>query len=309
MTFHSNGLFTEGKNIPDDKHKDCERVENGLFRATSAKMMQNSITINQMQRRLFLLLNASTKNNQDSQPLNQKQKASVELWTHIKNCKQKDCKRRYCLRSRHIIDHFYRCRMLKRCFTCKLCAPVINQILMNRKHDTSQKQTQHPQESRTLQTKTAPFRSNDLSDRCHVSWHNSVKGGHEEDSLFQTIRKYNGKKRPLPSSFRHGNKKNYKKITTRNASNPTLTLSKKKMLPSERVNIVCASIVLMRMKKKTRDEMIPKHNTRSISTSISGEDSGENSFPSPGQNCSKKRRIEQRLCAHTLIEMSLERSL
>jgi len=91
------------------------------------KILLRSRITKQMQRRLIHLWNASTKY-QYLQELRPDQKKYVDLWNHIQNCTDINCKHGQCLSSRQILAHFRRCRTVNGHSACNFCSPVIKQI-------------------------------------------------------------------------------------------------------------------------------------------------------------------------------------
>jgi len=272
MRSHLSGTTapTISKNIPDTVRKYCKRPKEKLANdAIICKRVLTCVQINQMytvcpstirtmQKRFILLWNACTKY-KDLQTLQPTQKNALELWGHIRYCRDEDCKRKYCSSSCCIVGHFNQCRESNRRSTCKFCAPLVkyiakessgNKKLMNRQHDKIQmemkKQSDQildgnklsikynskriPEEVRHLKTTVTRVKRNVIShkQRCTViRWDQSVKSGQGEDSVAQVIQRNDMKKRPLllHGVQRYTNKQTYKKGKTRNIRNPNRIIS------------------------------------------------------------------------------------
>jgi len=122
ITFHMSSLSTDGntaftpmpsisKNTFNAKCIDYERAKCILLQAILRKKILLRAKIRrQMQRKLVRLWNACTKY-EDSQALNskEKEKKNSDLWNHIQDCCDIDCKEKFCQSSRRIIIPFSKC--------------------------------------------------------------------------------------------------------------------------------------------------------------------------------------------------------
>jgi len=262
-----------------------------------------------IQSRLFLLWNASEKC-QDSQQLNPKQKYSLDLWNHIQHCQDKNCKRKHCLSSRCVVDHFNRCVTSNRYETCKLCGPVIKRILMKKQHNTTRSMkkgqmdaimtcystgNKHPlgqqqnenknlEEIQTLPGKIRGVIYDSFSCRQQrrgelVRWETSVKGGQEKEGdlvgMQRATQRNNTKKRQLVSLLRQNNKEE----NGENAWNPSSIAPKKKMLLPKKNDMVGAlTSSVGPIKKRKCIKIIYEGNasgaSMTVTNSISVHDSG-----------------------------------
>lgn len=276
-------------NKTDATNKYCMRAKNTTCKKAPTCVEINQIykispsTVHTMQRRLILLWNTRDRH-KNSQTLRPKHKEALELWEHIQDCHDKDCKRKYCWSSCRILDHFHRCRVSNRRSNCKLCAPVIKQIKQNSRGNNG---SMNRQDSK-IETKR-PFdrisdgnkkpcisyklkRRNALSHvrahRCTViRWDESVKCGQGEDSVAHIV-----KKRPLllQGVQRYTNEQAYKRGKVRNIRTPkriipsggrsgmnssadtSINFEISYIMKEDRKEIVDASIVLMGMEKNMR---------------------------------------------------------
>lgn len=84
--------------------------------------------LKQQQQRLLLLRHASKCPHEGNQCTVTPHCASMkELWKHIMNCKEQDCKIPHCVSSRYVLSHYSKCREP----TCPVCGPVRDAIRKN----------------------------------------------------------------------------------------------------------------------------------------------------------------------------------
>lgn len=57
----------------------------------------------------------------------------IELWKHIRKCRDKNCKKSHCMSSRCVLNHYRQCKAANKTATCNICAPVVTaeQVGMN----------------------------------------------------------------------------------------------------------------------------------------------------------------------------------
>jgi Bromodomain/TAZ zinc finger len=88
---------------------------------------QKRKVIKQQQQRLLLLRHASKCKNGP----NCKVKfcgQMVQLWKHMKKCRDKNCKTAHCLSSRCVLNHYRICKSENKTSSCEVCGPVMRQI-------------------------------------------------------------------------------------------------------------------------------------------------------------------------------------
>jgi len=269
--------------------------------------------IRTMQRRLILLWNACTIY-KDLQNLHPTQKTTFELWEHMQYCREEDCERKFCRSSCRIVGHFNRCKVSNRRSACELCAPVIKYIAKEYCDSRQLMSSQHCKIQMEMRVKRDALSQKQC---CTViRWDKSVKGGREEDSVTQVTQTNDVKKRPfvLQGCNQCTNKKTYKREKARNIRIPNRIISSGMQsantslvdicstraacctIEEEREEIVDASRVLMRLKKRTWCRMFTDHNTTSTSTMLenmlSTSTSRKDFVLDQGQYYSKKIRTE-----------------
>jgi len=195
---------------------------------TSAAFEQSNeeYTIHKMQRRLFVLWKSATKY-KHMQTLSTKQKRALELWEHIRHCSDKKCKRKHCRSSQIILAHFRKCKMSKKCVSCKLCGPVTRRIvqescgickMVNTQDGQTRKRKCVNQDMLYKANKKKALVSETTIERggaATIRWRESVKGGKKEDSLLKFIQTNGMKDYPLR-----------KRHTQQHMNNQTLNLDK-----------------------------------------------------------------------------------
>jgi len=122
---------SEMKNI---NHKTAKNI---LLQAIFRQKAQLRVRIrHQMQRKILRLWNVCTKH-QDSEALHSKEMKNLELWKHIQGCCDIDCKENFCQSSRRIIISLSNChKTLNQHPSSTLCAPVMNDYRLKKKHDS-----------------------------------------------------------------------------------------------------------------------------------------------------------------------------
>lgn len=88
---------------------------------------QKRKVIKQQQQRLLLLRHASKCKDGP----NCKVKfcgQMVQLWKHMKKCRDKNCKTAHCLSSRCVLNHYRICKSENKTSSCEVCGPVMRQI-------------------------------------------------------------------------------------------------------------------------------------------------------------------------------------
>lgn len=70
----------------------------------------------------------------------------VQLWKHMKKCRDKKCMTAHCLSSRCVLNHYRICKSENKTSSCEVCGPVMRQI----KQQTSEKQDDTEQLPATL---------------------------------------------------------------------------------------------------------------------------------------------------------------
>merc|ERR1740123_456618 len=128
----------------------------------------------------------------DINTLHPKQKNILHVWEHIQNCRDKDCKRKYCKSSCLILEHYYRCMRSRQCSKCKLCAPVdrycrrVNQLTYDENCETRKRQNVDQFSINDQFHNALSIESNSKRNRV-IWWHANVKGGNEEDSVVPSL--------------------------------------------------------------------------------------------------------------------------
>lgn len=88
---------------------------------------QKTRVIKQQQQRLLLLRHASKC--EDGADCKVKFCSQmVELWEHMKKCRDKNCKTAHCLSSRCVLNHYRICKSENKTSSCEVCGPVKRQI-------------------------------------------------------------------------------------------------------------------------------------------------------------------------------------
>jgi len=95
--------------------------------SSSSTSAQKKKVIRQQQQRLVLLRHASKCTAGPSCPTKFCPQM-VNLWTHMKRCRDKGCRTPHCLSSRRVLNHFRVCKAENRTASCEICAPVMKYI-------------------------------------------------------------------------------------------------------------------------------------------------------------------------------------
>merc|ERR1711871_656162 len=98
-----------------------------------------SQVLKQQQQRLLLLRHASKCSKTDCE-VTQHCASMKELWEHIMNCKDQQCRKPHCVSSRYVLSHYSKCKETK----CPVCGPVRDAIL---EHYNNKNNTQPPAKS------------------------------------------------------------------------------------------------------------------------------------------------------------------
>jgi len=222
--FYGANLSTISKSVPPE-NLDCKMVNDESSRPLMYAKISDSVKIHRFSkkeksrilhmRQILLGLRNACQIYQysDINNLHPKQKNTLKLWEHIQDCRDKDCKRKYCRSSCLILEHYFRCKRSNKSTKCKLCAPVerycrrANQLTNNekstrkRKHmdqfsinnqsnnalSIGYKQKQIPEEAEKSQIAGKRHKLNTERRRYVIRWDKSVKGGEEEDSLVPAL--------------------------------------------------------------------------------------------------------------------------
>jgi len=190
--------MVKNESLKPQKHV-CTKSSNGEKIQRPSRVEKS--TMHQMRQRLLHLRNACTVyQHSDVNTLSSKQKSILQLWEHVQNCRDRDCKRKYCKSSCLLLEHHFCCKRLGKDSKCKLCGPVkihverccrgVDQLKNNNKcddQDSSTSSVSHPKKEtigeaeispiagKCLKTNTFPHKK-----RCYVvRWDKSVKGGTE----------------------------------------------------------------------------------------------------------------------------------
>jgi len=241
-------------------------------------------TEHKMRQRILILRKACTiYQHSDINTLSPKQKSILQLWEHIQDCRDKDCKRKYCKSSCLILEHYNRCKRLNKSSKCEICTPVesrierysrMNQLTNNQKCATRKRKYTNTFSTNDQGNNTSPIRykeekiseegqmsqiagkrlkSNTLPNehqRKEIRWHKSVKGGIEKYPVV-----------PVPCcQVQHRNKqisKREKAYKTRN-SNDMIISEKNNLKPSfqDSKEVSVRSFILQEDRKKIIDVAI-----------------------------------------------------
>ena len=103
-----------------------QRVYNGVGYLVKLNEKQTKELVIKQQKRIIILWNASRSINPYCRICVSTKfcNHAKELWKHITECKNKNCKFKHCASSRYILAHFHQCKDKK----CKVCPPVRKEI-------------------------------------------------------------------------------------------------------------------------------------------------------------------------------------
>ncbi len=126
--------------VPPSLQSSTSAAGPGILKTGTAKYQdpgaaQKKKVIRQQQQRLLLLRHAS-KCRTGATCKTKFCGQMVELWKHMKKCRDKSCKTAHCLSSRCVLNHYRVCKSENKTSTCEVCAPVMRHI----KHQNSQKE-------------------------------------------------------------------------------------------------------------------------------------------------------------------------
>ena len=76
--------------------------------------------LKEKKQRLLLLRHAAKCPHSSGCPVTPHCAEMKALWKHIADCKDRDCKVRHCMSSRHVLNHYRACKDVR----CELCGPV-----------------------------------------------------------------------------------------------------------------------------------------------------------------------------------------
>ena len=113
----------------DITEEECALILLGMDDFKLRSIREKKIKLKQQQQRLILLRHVSMCEAGTLCPISKKCAEWKELWKHIVKCKNINCETKYCISSRYILTHYYRCKDKK----CKVCAPVRAAIDVNNK--------------------------------------------------------------------------------------------------------------------------------------------------------------------------------
>jgi len=121
------------KDISDTKCENRERARNILLQAIYHKQALLRVKLrHQMQRKIVRLWNACTEH----QDLQVQQKNNLELWKHIQDCCDKDCKEKFCQSRRHITMTYSKCcKTLNQHSIGNFCVPAMDHIVRESRDD------------------------------------------------------------------------------------------------------------------------------------------------------------------------------
>jgi len=109
--------------------KSSSKRGSGILKSGNSKYQdpQKRKVIKQQQQRLLLLRHASKcKAGPDCKVRFCGQ--MVQLWKHMKKCRDKNCKTAHCLSSRCVLNHYRICKSENKTSSCEVCGPVMRQI-------------------------------------------------------------------------------------------------------------------------------------------------------------------------------------
>lgn len=149
----------ENTELNKSYHPSIAELENNLMRAKAAvnkesesinekfqdedlSQEQKRIAIRQQQQRLILLRHASKCN--VGEACKTKHCAQmVQLWNHMKSCRDKNCRTSHCISSRCVLNHYRICKDSMQTANCAVCGPVME---LMRYQDTAE--SKNPQNSK-----------------------------------------------------------------------------------------------------------------------------------------------------------------
>merc|ERR1711871_1365474 len=132
---HSNYQGPDGKTGSHTNGSSSSGTNSGNERGDAHR----SQVLKQQQQRLLLLRHASKCSKTDCD-VTQHCASMKELWEHIMNCKDQQCKKPHCVSSRYVLSHYSKCKETK----CPVCGPVRDAII---EHYNNKSNTQPPAKS------------------------------------------------------------------------------------------------------------------------------------------------------------------